>query len=300
MAIKINGTTVINDSRELENVAAIKSTSIKVDTGNVDTNNAGGSIAYTVPAEGTSNANGAQSGGLYVRAGSTWYYRLGASGFGRTSAWSGTNTLVCSASNSSGTSVTSALAGVQDGDYLQVFFTSTRYGLFQVNDQSIFSSSNGYFFDVDHVSSAGGHGNTTGEAVTLKYDFDPITATVSGLNSQASTLTINPITWVNFNGNGSVAARDSQNVSSLTDNSTGNYTVNFANTMSNSNYSVSFSATDDGSGSSQTNGYAYGSWLRGSTAVSYSTTSIRVGMGYPANTAFYDQSHVNVNVVGDG
>ena len=35
--------------------------------------------------------------------------------------------------------------------------------------------------------------------------------------------------WVNFNGTGTIAARDSENVSSLTDNGTGNYTVNFSN-----------------------------------------------------------------------
>lgn len=33
--------------------------------------------------------------------------------------------------------------------------------------------------------------------------------------------------WVNFNGTGTIAARDSGNVSSLTDNGTGWYTVNF-------------------------------------------------------------------------
>jgi hypothetical protein len=35
--------------------------------------------------------------------------------------------------------------------------------------------------------------------------------------------------WVNFNGSGTVAIRDSKNVSSITDNGTGNYTVNFYN-----------------------------------------------------------------------
>lgn len=35
--------------------------------------------------------------------------------------------------------------------------------------------------------------------------------------------------WVNFNGTGTIAARDSENVSSLTDNGTGDYTVNIAN-----------------------------------------------------------------------
>jgi hypothetical protein len=44
--------------------------------------------------------------------------------------------------------------------------------------------------------------------------------------------------WVNFNGTGTVAIRDSFNVSSITDNGTGDYTVNFTNAMPNVNYSV--------------------------------------------------------------
>lgn len=48
--------------------------------------------------------------------------------------------------------------------------------------------------------------------------------------------------WVNFNGTGTVAIRASGNVSSITDNGTGNYTVNFTTAMSDANYSVSHSA----------------------------------------------------------
>ena len=44
--------------------------------------------------------------------------------------------------------------------------------------------------------------------------------------------------WVNFNGTGTVAIRDSLNVSSITDNGTGDYTVNFTSAMSDANYAV--------------------------------------------------------------
>jgi hypothetical protein len=44
--------------------------------------------------------------------------------------------------------------------------------------------------------------------------------------------------WVNFNGTGTLAIRDSGNVSSVTDNGVGNYTVNFATNMPDVNYSV--------------------------------------------------------------
>jgi len=52
--------------------------------------------------------------------------------------------------------------------------------------------------------------------------------------------------WVNFNGTGTIAARDSFNVTSLTDNGTGDYSVNFTNAMANANYAMSGAAGDDG------------------------------------------------------
>lgn len=44
--------------------------------------------------------------------------------------------------------------------------------------------------------------------------------------------------WVNFNGTGTVAIRASGNVSSITDNGTGDYTVNFTTAMPDANYSI--------------------------------------------------------------
>lgn len=45
--------------------------------------------------------------------------------------------------------------------------------------------------------------------------------------------------WVNFNGSGTVAIRASGNVSSITDNATGDYTVNFTTAMPDANYAFS-------------------------------------------------------------
>ena len=44
--------------------------------------------------------------------------------------------------------------------------------------------------------------------------------------------------WVNFDGTGVVAIRDSVNVSSLSDNGAGDFTLNWSNNMSGANYSV--------------------------------------------------------------
>jgi hypothetical protein len=45
--------------------------------------------------------------------------------------------------------------------------------------------------------------------------------------------------WVNFNGTGTPAIRASGNVTSITDNGTGDYTVNFTTAMTDANYGVS-------------------------------------------------------------
>jgi hypothetical protein len=54
--------------------------------------------------------------------------------------------------------------------------------------------------------------------------------------------------WVNFNGTGTVAIRASGNVTSITDNNTGDYTVNFTTAMPDANYSFvtsAFRTTDE-------------------------------------------------------
>jgi hypothetical protein len=52
--------------------------------------------------------------------------------------------------------------------------------------------------------------------------------------------------WVNFNGTGTVAIRASGNVSSITDNGTGDYTVNFTTAMSDANYAAQLSSAMGG------------------------------------------------------
>ena len=61
----------------------------------------------------------------------------------------------------------------------------------------------------------------------------------SGGNSSTPAAIANGIAkaWVNFNGTGVVAIRASYNVSSITDNGQGLYTVNFTNAFADANYS---------------------------------------------------------------
>jgi len=63
--------------------------------------------------------------------------------------------------------------------------------------------------------------------------------------------------WVNFNGTGTPSIRDSHNVSSITDNATGNFRVNFSNSMANVNYSAvgSHSSMSGGQSNLMLSGY---------------------------------------------
>ena len=55
--------------------------------------------------------------------------------------------------------------------------------------------------------------------------------------------------WVNFNGTGTVAIRAAFNVSSITDNNTGDYTLNFTTAFADTNYAAMGSnGTDVASG----------------------------------------------------
>ena len=61
--------------------------------------------------------------------------------------------------------------------------------------------------------------------------------------------------WVNFNGTGTVAIRASGNVTSITDNGVGNYTLSFTTALTDANYAVSVSS-EMGSGNGGFNGIA--------------------------------------------
>lgn len=90
-----------------------------------------------------------------------------------------------------------------------------------------------------------GDGTITGLAAGGLPDASITAAELSGAQSGSA-----PIyaarAWVNFNGTGTVAIRASGNVSSITDNGTGQYTVNFTNALENANYSVGVNTDYDG------------------------------------------------------
>jgi len=94
--------------------------------------------------------------------------------------------------------------------------------------------------------------------------------------------------WVNFNGTGTVSIRASGNVSSITDNGTGDYTVNFTTAMPDANYSVAGTAGLAGAGGATASSLKLRDDLTAPT-----TTAVRVTY---VGTAFTDADRVFVSI----
>jgi hypothetical protein len=93
--------------------------------------------------------------------------------------------------------------------------------------------------------------------------------------------------WVNFNGTGTVAIRGSGNVTSITDNGTGDYTVNFTTAMPDANYAVSL--TSGGTTARSTANSPGG-------AGTFATTSCQVVGFIDSTSLFTDQAYMSVAI----
>ena len=97
-------------------------------------------------------------------------------------------------------------------------------------------------------------------------------------------------TWVNFKGTDTFGARDSLNVTSLTDGGAGNYTVTIANDMANINY-----CSTDSIGSFPDAGENFGF----SYTSTHATGSVKLFTANTAADANVDFSNNNVLLHGD-
>jgi hypothetical protein len=101
--------------------------------------------------------------------------------------------------------------------------------------------------------------------------------------------------WVNFNGTGTIAARDSLNVSSLTDNGTGDYTVNFTNAFGAADYMSA--CNTDANASGNTNPYASGAFNSGILVGSFRVFSFQANSSSPV--VGYDITTIMASCHGD-
>ena len=89
--------------------------------------------------------------------------------------------------------------------------------------------------------------DTAGDIVTTG-DSATITAGMLDGGQTGSAPAFAVRAWVNFDGTGTVAIRASGNVSSITDNATGVYTINYTTALPNDDYSITFGARRSTSG----------------------------------------------------
>ena len=95
--------------------------------------------------------------------------------------------------------------------------------------------------------------------------------------------------WVNFNGTGTVAIRTSGNVSSITDNGTGDYTINFTTAMPDVNYAISGLANRNTTG-------GYGQYICTPYNQAQTSSTFRIAVvAYDGN--FYDCPQVTLMVL---
>ena len=114
----------------------------------------------------------------------------------------------------------------------------------------------------------------------------------AGNNSIATSFVANGSAkgWVNFNGVGTIAIRDSFSVSSIDDDGTGLYSYNLSSAMSNANYNLNSNASRNAgtSGIDTTN--------RSAASIPENGTSVLIGARNLSNAAVdCEQMHGNIH-----
>lgn len=136
----------------------------------------------------------------------------------------------------------------------------------------------------DTTPQLGGNLDAQNNNITNVGDFGDGTTTIDAeylTNGSAKS-------WINFDGTGTVSIRDSFNVSSLTDNGSGDYTVNFTNAFADVNHASGGFVGEDGKVASYRNN------IGGNAA-----GSARVAAMNAATLGRQDQSLVTVITHGD-
>ena len=101
--------------------------------------------------------------------------------------------------------------------------------------------------------------------------------------------------WVNLNGTGTIATRDSFNVSGITDNGTGDYTITINNDMANNNYSIGSHTQRDASSTEN----LYCSSYQNNYDTAHAVGSFRISTNRPDNASDEDAEALMCLVHGD-
>lgn len=141
------------------------------------------------------------------------------------------------------------------------------------------------------VTQRGLNPTAVGEALAMAADAAAARLAINfaaGLNAGGSAPLYACRAWVNFNGQGTVAIRAAGNVSSITDNGTGDYTINFTTAMPDENYSIAITVGQGGDD-------RFTAHIN-SIASPLTTTSARIAVRNPGNLAAIDPAFVSVAI----
>jgi hypothetical protein len=144
----------------------------------------------------------------------------------------------------------------------------------------------GIFFGADII------GFSEGGVESMRLDSSANLQFNSGYGSVATAYGCRA--WVNFNGRDTVAIRASGNVTSITDNGTGDYTVNFTTALSDANYSVVFGIVGQAANDVRNGIVIYGSYAGGATTKT--TSALRINTGSTSSVAVFDVADINVAI----
>lgn len=117
-----------------------------------------------------------------------------------------------------------------------------------------------------------------------------VTSVKTALNASGTAPIYACRAWVNFNGTGTVAIRASGNVSSITDNGVGDYTVNFTTAIEDSKYCATVTSSSYSATSNSASPCIKGTAAGGATNKSPSSITI---LSYAGNT-LYDFAELNI------
>jgi hypothetical protein len=143
-------------------------------------------------------------------------------------------------------------------------------------------------FPTLNQNTTGSAATVTGNATGATFGFD------SGYGSVETAYGCRA--WINFNGTGTPAIVGSGNISSITDNGSGDYTLNFTTSMSDANYTAVFGQA---AGSTSSNNYVQAIRITGSSVIGAATTKTTsalriVGRSAGGNSVDCEQNNVAI------
>lgn len=186
-----------------------------------------------------------------------------------------------------------------DGTLVDLRRDNSVYGTIGINSSQVYVAGTGagLKYGTANLRPTNGSGSTIDATVDLgssgfrfRHIYSSGNAYInSGYGSSA--IAYGCRAWVNFNGTGTVSIRASGNVSSITDNGTAEYTVNFSTAMPDVNYSTTITT---GKGST---GTALMTSIHNNVDQTTTTSAFRISTRRTNDGSALDCALVNVNVL---